>query len=254
MSKFNRPTLNIISILCFLSTLSMSFWFSGAIALPVHIAQAETSIEGEDLVLKTGTYYAAGSMYARSYRVIANQNSRVCIKIVDGPANPYEGFQDITVSSVSSSGGELLVDATGEKLLINSEPRSVTPVGTFHFIIGSGRLGVWQHMKDDFDPDAAIDECLSSTGKYEKTMQGNFITGLVSTRKRGHLTAPTSDSRINVRTGAGSGFDSPHYGVVGDEVTLIESAREAGSEQIWYKVKFTGSGIEGWIQSDFIQQ
>lgn len=43
MSKFNRPTLNIISILCFLATLLMSCWFSGAVALPIHVAQAETS-------------------------------------------------------------------------------------------------------------------------------------------------------------------------------------------------------------------
>lgn len=203
--------------------------------------------------LKTGTYRAAGSMYNGSYRVIANQGSRTCIKIVNGPANPYEGFQDIAVSSVSSSGGKLLVDATGEEILINTEPDHVSEKGRFHFIIGGGRSGVWEHMKDSFEPDGAIDECLSSTGKYEKTWQGRFIPGLLVREKEGKLTAQNADAQINVRTGAGTSFDSPHYGVVGDEVTLIESAREAGSEQIWYKVRFTGSGVEGWIRSDFIQ-
>jgi Bacterial SH3 domain len=212
-----------------------------------------TFIEGEGMDLKTGTYYAAGSMYARSYRVIANQGNRTCIKIVNGPANPYEGFQHITVSSVSSSGGELLVDATGETISINSAPNLVTPEGTFHFSTGA-RSGIYQHVKDDFDPDDAIDECLSSTGKYEKTMQGNFITGIDPKPNKGQLIAQTPDSQINVRTGPGTTFDSPHYGVVGDEVTLIESAKETGSEQIWYKVKFTGSGVEGWIRSDFIQR
>ena len=204
--------------------------------------------------LKTGTYYAAGSMYSRSYRVVANQNGQVCIKIVNGPANPYEGFQHITVSSVSSSGGKFFVDATGEEIEINSRLESVTPAGTFHFVIGSGRLGVWQHVKDDFEPDTAIDECLSSTGKYKKTWQGRFIPGLLPQEREGKLTAQNADSQINVRTGAGTSFDSPHYGVVGDEVTLIKSARETDSEQIWYEVKFTGSGVEGWIRSDFIQQ
>jgi len=202
--------------------------------------------------LKTGTYYAAGSMYARSYRVIANQNSRVCIKIVNGPANPYEGFQHITLSSVSSSGGNLLVDATGEEISINSNPELVRPEGTFHFGTGA-RSGVWQHTKDDFDPDDAIDECLSSTGKYEKTMQGNFVTGLVPRQKEGHLIAQDPNSEINVRTVPGTSFDSPHYGIVGDEVTLIESEREVDSNHIWYKVKFIGSGAEGWIRSDFIE-
>ena len=203
--------------------------------------------------LKTGTYYAAGSMYAGSYRVIANQNSRVCIKIVSGPPNPYEGVQHIMISSVSSSEGKLLIDATGEKISVNSYPEFVRPEGTFHFSTGA-RSGIYQHIKDDFDPDAAIDECLSSTGTYEKTMQGNFIPGIDPTPNKGQLTAKTSDAQINVRTGPGTTFDSPHYGVVRDEVTLLESAREAGSEQIWYKVKFTVSGIEGWIRSDFIQK
>jgi hypothetical protein len=46
--------------------------------------------------LKTGTYHANGSMFARSCRVVVNQNGRICIKIVAGPPNPHEGFQHIT--------------------------------------------------------------------------------------------------------------------------------------------------------------
>jgi hypothetical protein len=174
---------------------------------------------------------------------------------VDGPAKPYEGFERITVSSVSSRGGKLFVDAMGDvggEIWINKNDRLVD---SFHFTIeGEGVRDPWQHANDDFDPDDVIDECLSSTGKYEKTWQGRFIPGLLLREKEGKLTAQNADSQINVRTGAGTSFDSPHYGVVGDEVTLIESARETDSEQIWYKVKFTGSGSEGWIRSDFIQQ
>ena len=205
--------------------------------------------------LKTGTYRAAGSMWARSYRVIANYGDRVCIKIVNGPPNPYEGFERITVSSVSSSGGKLFVDAMGDvggEILINKNDRLVN---SFHFTIeGEGVRDPWQHDNDDFYPDDVIDECLSSTGKYEKAMQGKFIPGIDPNPNKGQLTAKTPDSQINVRTGPGTTFDSPHYGVVGDKVTLIESAREANSEQIWYKVKFTSSGVEGWVRSDFIQR
>lgn len=148
-------------------------------------------LQGEDMNLKTGTYYAAGSAHASSYRVIANQGSRTCIKIVNGPSNPNEGFQHITVSSVSSSDGKLLIDATDEEILINAKPKLVANKGRFHFTIGGpeSRSGVWEHMKDDFEPDTAIDECLSSTGKYEKTWQGQLITGLVVPEKKGHLTA-----------------------------------------------------------------
>jgi hypothetical protein len=57
-------------------------------------------------------------------------------------------------------------------------------------------------------------------GKYEKTAQGKFITGLVLSEKKGRLIAQTPDAQINVRTGPGLSFDKPHYGVVGDEVMM----------------------------------
>jgi hypothetical protein len=208
--------------------------------------------------LKAGTYYSAGSMYARSYRVVANRGNRVCIKIVDGPANPYEGYEHITVSSVSSRDDQLLVDATGEEIFINTRPELVVNKDIFHFIIVDGRLGIWEHQKDDFKPDELIEACLSSTGKYEKTLQGRYITGFfLGEERKGKLIATDPSAQINVRTGPSTSYDSPHYGVVGDKVILTESGRERDVQDIWYKVKFAGSGAsaaEGWIRSDFIQQ
>jgi hypothetical protein len=209
--------------------------------------------------LKTGTYRALGSMYARSYRVVANQGSRVCLKIVNGPPNPYEGYENITVSSVSARDGQLFVDATGEDISINTGSERLDKEDVFYFIIVDGRSGVWQHTKDDFESDELIDECLSSMGQYEKTVQGRFITGLFSSpsERKGKLVATDPAAQINVRTGPGTSYDSPHYGVVGDKVILTESGRERDAQDIWYKVKFAGSGAsaaEGWIRSDFIQQ
>ena len=45
MSKFNRSTLNAISIFCFFATLPISFWFSVAIAVPIQIAQTQALTE-----------------------------------------------------------------------------------------------------------------------------------------------------------------------------------------------------------------
>jgi hypothetical protein len=212
--------------------------------------------------LKTGTYRpTSGTRYARFYIVIANQNNRIYIKIVTGNERPYGGFLNVRISSVSSRDGEFFIDSTDEEIKINSSPQSVNPEGAFHFtVVSEGKIEgvpgywscVWQHMKDDFEPDTDIDECLSSSGKYEKVKQGKFIPGIMLLPEKRYLTAQTPDAQINVRTGAGTSFDSHHYGVIGDEVTLIEGALEAGSENIWYEVKFTGSDIEGWIRSDFI--
>ena len=203
---------------------------------------------------KAGTYYSFGNMYVNSYRVIAKRGNRVCIMIMAGPPIPYAGYGSGTVSSVSLKGGKLWVDATNEEIFINPRP-GLVPLSvdgrTFHFIIKDGRLGVWQHMKDDFQPSQYINECLSATDVYAKDIQGEFIAGIT------HLTAQDSGSHINLRTGPGTNFASPHHGLVGDEVSCTEVAQgEDGTQHLWYKITFdrgiNPSGVTGWIREDFV--
>ena len=70
--------------------------------------------------------------------------------------------------------------------------------------------------------------------------------------KEGILIAQDSKTQINVRAGAGLNFPSRHYGVVGDQVIIMNSVRgEDGST--WYQIKFPISGADGWVRNDFIQ-
>lgn len=65
-------------------------------------------------------------------------------------------------------------------------------------------------------------------------------------------------SRVNLRTGAGSNFDSTDYVLVGQIVNMIDTSsgrrisRQDTQGNIWYFVEYTPSGTRGWIREDFI--
>jgi hypothetical protein len=167
--------------------------------------------------LKIGTYFAQGSVFARSYRAIAQKGNRTCIHLVDGPPSPYAGYARITVSHVSMKDGQPFIEATRETIHINSNPDMSSG---FHFTLGEGegRTAVWEHRQNTFKPSATIDECLSAIGIYVKIVQGPFIPGITT------LTAQNPGSKINVRSGPGTNFVNPHFGIAGDEVSCQEVA------------------------------
>lgn len=57
-------------------------------------------------------------------------------------------------------------------------------------------------------------------------------------------------SRVNVRSGPSTSTYSPHYGLVGDRVWVINQV-EGNDGYSWFYVRFS-SGAEGWIRGDFI--
>ncbi len=77
------------------------------------------------------------------------------------------------------------------------------------------------------------------------------------------LRATSPGARINVRSGPGTQYSSPHYGVAGDRVVVLRGnsvdgnvdgfaiARDRNGDQ-WVKVKFPKSGAQGWIRRDLL--
>ncbi|MDX2229779.1 MAG: SH3 domain-containing protein [Leptolyngbyaceae cyanobacterium bins.349] len=69
------------------------------------------------------------------------------------------------------------------------------------------------------------------------------------------LTARNPNSRINVRSQPTVNSSSPHYGLPGDKVRVIQCVQDQdrrGSDLNWCKVQFVNSKAIGWIRSDFI--
>lgn len=67
-----------------------------------------------------------------------------------------------------------------------------------------------------------------------------------------YLEGQQSGSRINVRTGPGTGYEANAYGLVGEDVLALDFAYDLNCE-IWYRVRFPASQHEGWIHTDLVR-
>ncbi len=65
------------------------------------------------------------------------------------------------------------------------------------------------------------------------------------------LTASDADAQINVRIGPGKHHRIKHYGLNGDNVSVLKSGSD-NTGFTWYEVKFPDSGATGWVREDFL--
>jgi hypothetical protein len=214
------------------------------VGLAATLGLGAAAVAADVSTLESGTYFAQGSMFSRSYRVFGKDNGRACVKIADGPPNPYEGFQNMTISTIADSNPKLVVRATKDEFIVR---------GPEEFVIGSGRSGVWQLAKNfDGDLSAGLSDCLTAPGQYTKQFRGPFITGMIYPNVAGELVTQQAKAQVNVRVEPGEESAIAHYGVAGDKVMLMASRRDR-AEKMWYQVKFVASGAEGWVRGDFVR-
>jgi hypothetical protein len=84
---------------------------------------------------------------------------------------------------------------------------------------------------------------------------GGSSTSTGAARGISTLKASSSTTRINVRSQPTIKSDSPHYGIPGDKVKVIQCVQDqdtAGSDLNWCRVEFVSSKATGWVRSDFI--
>jgi hypothetical protein len=213
------------------------------------VAAADVAVDVSKL--ESGTYFAQGSMYSRSYRVFRTEDDgRACVKIVDGPPNPYEGYQQITISTISLRCADYqpVVAATQAEFIVR---------GPQEFVIGSGQDGVWRKRVKTLDVDyvdlwAGVSDCMTAPGRYTKQWRGPFVAGRIEPPVPGELVTRQAKAQVNVRKESGATSAIAHYGLGGDKVMLMESRRDL-AQQIWVRVTFVGSGAEGWVRSDFVR-
>ena len=84
--------------------------------------------------------------------------------------------------------------------------------------------------------------------------QSDFDLANVSySPQTGVLVAEDPDSRINLRSETSLNSELKGYGLVGDEVRLLDASL-SGDRYVWYFVEFEISGAKGWIRGDFIKR
>lgn len=68
-----------------------------------------------------------------------------------------------------------------------------------------------------------------------------------------HITGDVMGSRVNVRPGPGTEYESDgSYGLVGEYVTALKWGYDQNCEE-WYLVRFPRSNYEGWIKGNYIE-
>ncbi|MBD2152540.1 hypothetical protein H6F44_20810 [Pseudanabaena sp. FACHB-1277] len=143
--------------------------------------------------LLNGVYVGEGTMFNNSHREVLSRNNRLCIKFVDGPASPYSGRQEVTISSISLRSGKLFTDsytnyANGTELEAFAGEDLNPPYSTFLYkdvkaaFRHTGRT-YWVYRgktlyKINPEMDKDLQECVASQGVYKKTRKGAVIDGI----------------------------------------------------------------------------
>lgn len=138
-------------------------------SLPPLPKAKKAAVNGQELYQRSpsqGTYYAESAEFAASHREVASNNGRFCIKVVDGPKVQASGYEKIVVSSLSFRNDGIYIDATGDKLRLDSSSSEMRD-----------RITLWQLLEPKVDLTSEMEECLAKSGGYSKTLQGQFVNG-----------------------------------------------------------------------------
>ncbi|PSB21205.1 hypothetical protein C7B65_04530 [Phormidesmis priestleyi ULC007] len=140
--------------------------------VPVKTPTANTVDESPpSLLLATGQYGGAGSIFRGTYRVIAKVGGKMCIALINGTPTPYRGNSEIIVSSLSWRDGKFHVDATNEQLVILSQTSFTDEIGSrLSWTLETEKIQDFYRTR--------LNTCLKSNGKYKHSELGDFIDGI----------------------------------------------------------------------------
>ncbi len=139
---------------------------------PGCIAPAPT--QANPVLPQSGDYYARGSAYSRSTRTVKQQGNRVCLSMINGPASPYEGYQQITVSSLFTRGDRVYRDGDGLAITVDNDGKSFR----------SGERAIWELLGSGTPRQLLPQEaplmaaCLDTDAPYSQSVEGEFIKGM----------------------------------------------------------------------------
>jgi hypothetical protein len=110
---------------------------------------------------KPGVYYSANPIFGTFRREIAKQDSRMCIKIVDGSAasNPKQRSH-VIVSSLSPRQDGFFIDANQEKLNLSSV-----------YTEFSDHKSTWRQLEPNVNIEGLMKECLASKKPFVRQIE-----------------------------------------------------------------------------------
>jgi len=110
---------------------------------------------------------------------------------------------------------------------------------------------LWYFVRFELGAEGWVRSDFIQSSNAESGSESESDRNTISFPQAATLTGSTPGSRVNVRSAPSTQADSPHYGLVGDRVTVLSQTQNAEGT-LWYQVQFE-SGAEGWVRSDFVQ-
>ncbi len=111
---------------------------------------------------------------------------------------------------------------------------------------------VWYRVRFDSGIEGWIPESnIISNSPAPSVSQPPTPTDILSSAPKFTTLSGAADERIDVRSSPSTTAGSPHYGLGGDPVQILDAVR-GNDGYNWYRVAFE-SGAEGWVREDFIR-
>jgi serine/threonine protein kinase, bacterial len=139
-----------------------------------------------------------------------------------------------------------LVAQAGSQINVRSAPTIAS--ARAHYGLAGDRVEV---MRSTRGSDRAMWNYVQFSSGAKGWVRGDFVMYQQGQAEYGVLAGKAGD-RINVRANPSTSAKSPHYGVQGDVVQLLNQ-KNTNDGYVWHFVQFP-SGAKGWVRSDLISR
>ncbi|MBM0743003.1 SH3-like domain-containing protein [Phormidium sp. CLA17] len=140
----------------------------------------------------------------------------------------------------------LVAQDAGSRINVRSAPTIAS--SRAHYGVAGDRVEVVRSMRGS---DRSMWNYVQFSSGAKGWVRGDFVRYTEGMAEYGVLAGKTGD-RINVRANPSTSATSPHYGLQGDVVQLLEN-KNTKDGYVWHFVQFP-SGAQGWVRSDLISR
>lgn len=134
----------------------------------------------------------------------------------------------------------------GSRINVRSAPTIASAQA--HYGLVGDRVEVTRSMRGS---DRAMWDYVQFSSGAKGWVRGDFVRYTEGMAEYGVLGGKAGD-RVNVRANPSTSATSPHYGVQGDVVQLLNQ-KNTKDGYVWHFVQFP-SGAKGWVRSDLISR
>ena len=152
----------------------------------------------------------------------------------------------LTVALPSFARPATLMAQEGSQINVRSAPTIASSPA--HYGLVGDRVEVTRSTRGS---DRAMWNYVQFSSGAKGWVRGDFVRYSEGMAEYGVLAGKAGD-RVNVRTNPSTSATSPHYGVQGDVVQLLNQ-KNTNDGYVWHFVQFP-SGAKGWVRSDLISR